>query len=467
MSKSPSTAQVAQIAQPAAASKRNLIIAGAGIALVAAGAALIMILVSGPGEAKIEQQLYDDALAEARTRATPVGANDAGPIYVDLIKTANDVELAHGNAKIEADGFDTITLVDALGLFDPSAASLWPPLTEPELDEVATAIRPAIAPLLRQLQTATQATECHIPTKWYDPEDVARDLPMTGTLAVAKLGLLGALLALRDGDPDLAVERIGHTVTLGVRFAHVGTMIYGLVGIAVLTLACDAITGCAHDQRFGSDATADARLARLDEIVSKARRERASVLWSMRSEYVFFVNACESVRRDLKKDGSALAKGMTEWIINADLTRGSAMFRDLVAALELPPSEARARIAEVDAAVQADIGDASPENPKAGAVLAILIPGLVPMIDQFFELDARLDGTRIALALERERLASGTYPTALNAIAARVTPAPTDPFSNKPFIYRRTTDGYTLYAPGPNATDDNGSDDDIVIHPGE
>jgi hypothetical protein len=75
--------------------------------------------------------------------------------------------------------------------------------------------------------------------------------------------------------------------------------------------------------------------------------------------------------------------------------------------------------------------------------------------------DRILTVTRLAsavAALERHRLATGSYPKKLAELAPRLAATvPPDPMTGQPFGYRLETDGtFTLYGMGPNKKDDNG-----------
>lgn len=64
----------------------------------------------------------------------------------------------------------------------------------------------------------------------------------------------------------------------------------------------------------------------------------------------------------------------------------------------------------------------------------------------------------VACALERHRIAHGSYPETLDALASQFAAGvPLDPMVSKPFRYSRTDDGwFLLYSVGPNGTDDGG-----------
>ena len=65
---------------------------------------------------------------------------------------------------------------------------------------------------------------------------------------------------------------------------------------------------------------------------------------------------------------------------------------------------------------------------------------------------------RVAVALERYRLAHGEYPESLDALAPRfIAKVPHDVIGGQPLKYRRTSDGqFVLYSVGWNEKDDGG-----------
>jgi hypothetical protein len=65
---------------------------------------------------------------------------------------------------------------------------------------------------------------------------------------------------------------------------------------------------------------------------------------------------------------------------------------------------------------------------------------------------------RVAIGLERYRLAHGEYPESLDALAPQFfDKLPHDVINGQPLHYRRTSDGqFVLYSVGWNETDDGG-----------
>lgn len=83
----------------------------------------------------------------------------------------------------------------------------------------------------------------------------------------------------------------------------------------------------------------------------------------------------------------------------------------------------------------------------------------------YAESSARARLLAVRCAIERYRLANGARPDSLDALVpAFAAEVPIDPFDGRPLRYGARTDGgYTLYAIGPNQSDEGGSGDDLAI----
>jgi hypothetical protein len=87
-----------------------------------------------------------------------------------------------------------------------------------------------------------------------------------------------------------------------------------------------------------------------------------------------------------------------------------------------------------------------------------LLPALQSAAKKFVQGQAATDFARIAIALERHRLAHGHFPETLDVLAPKfLAKIPHDIITGKPLKYRRTDDGnFILYSVGWNETDDGG-----------
>ena len=75
---------------------------------------------------------------------------------------------------------------------------------------------------------------------------------------------------------------------------------------------------------------------------------------------------------------------------------------------------------------------------------------------------AQIDGLAIAAALEIHRRANGQYPESLESLRPYFVRLPVDPFTGKPFIYRREGAAYVLYSCGSDQKDNGGARDVII-----
>ena len=95
----------------------------------------------------------------------------------------------------------------------------------------------------------------------------------------------------------------------------------------------------------------------------------------------------------------------------------------------------------------------------------MLFPGVSPAVRRFAYAQASKDLARVAIALERYRLAHGAYPETLDGLAPQFLDRPPhDVINGEPLHYRHTADGqFVLYSVGWNGTDDDG---EVVLQKG-
>lgn len=101
-----------------------------------------------------------------------------------------------------------------------------------------------------------------------------------------------------------------------------------------------------------------------------------------------------------------------------------------------------------------EIRHRTPEN----ILETLFIPNWRNAAEKFAYAQSSANLARVAIALERYRLANGNYPDSLDAIAAQFPNGiPHDIINGEPLHYRRTDDGqFVLYSVGWNETDDGG-----------
>ncbi|MCI0492137.1 MAG: hypothetical protein L0Z07_04280, partial [Planctomycetes bacterium] len=91
-------------------------------------------------------------------------------------------------------------------------------------------------------------------------------------------------------------------------------------------------------------------------------------------------------------------------------------------------------------------------------MLAMCLPPVSAATDVEDRANCTIELTRLAAALAVYRAEHGAYPEKLDELAPGVLgELPVDLYNAKPFVYKRTDDGYLLYSAGENGTDDGGS----------
>jgi hypothetical protein len=113
---------------------------------------------------------------------------------------------------------------------------------------------------------------------------------------------------------------------------------------------------------------------------------------------------------------------------------------------KLPFEQQRPRLEKLDA-----------RRANAPTAAHKLMPATRSTIILFQKSQALLRTAAVALALERHRLAKGTWPENLTDIAPECLHAvPADPFDGKPLRYKKKAEGVVVYSIGPDGKDDGG-----------
>ena len=90
---------------------------------------------------------------------------------------------------------------------------------------------------------------------------------------------------------------------------------------------------------------------------------------------------------------------------------------------------------------------------------AMLLPALGKASPKFASFEARRQAARVAVAIERYRLAHQRLPTALNELVPQFLPElPIDPFDGESIRYKRLANGYVVYCIGTDRVDSDGAE---------
>lgn len=119
--------------------------------------------------------------------------------------------------------------------------------------------------------------------------------------------------------------------------------------------------------------------------------------------------------------------------------------------------------------LQEEIQKWSFPNKIKHALSAIALPALGSVVSKGASTQAGIDQTRVALALERYRLAHGDFPATLESLVPRFLPAlPLDIMTHQPLLYRRiSADDFLLWSIGWDTVDDGGQPADRTTKKGD
>ena len=137
------------------------------------------------------------------------------------------------------------------------------------------------------------------------------------------------------------------------------------------------------------------------------------------------------------------------------------LIRQYIDAMKLPAHQQLSRYREIAAKVD-----------KLSASFYSLTKMCTRQLEQVALIDlkytAQIDCARVALGIERYRLAKGALPKVLDDLVPRyIDEVPIDPFDGKPVRYKLTEPGYIVYSIGEDGTDEGGLEKDKVAKKGD
>ncbi len=281
---------------------------------------------------------------------------------------------------------------------------------------------------------------------------------------------LHAQAALANNDSNLALQDVQLSFRLGEALDSEQVLITYLVQIAMSHIRLIAIWDGLADHRW-----TDAQLVALDTALAREDQLK-NYLTGMRGEQVFGLQTLDQIERtrDWKSfsDTSEPSASQTFW----EAVLGNSLFRlwpkgwfaqnklsiaklhveftlravDVEQHLATPAAQRR-----MEAAFSQQFRHVNLYNLFG----AMLLPALQRCAEKAARIQAFDDLARVAIALERHRLAQGQFPETLAALEPQfIAKLPHDVITGQPLKYRREPDGsFILYSVGWNETDDGGT----------
>jgi len=270
------------------------------------------------------------------------------------------------------------------------------------------------------------------------------------------------------GDTAGAAEDIDTILRLAELTGEDPTLIGYLVRVAIQSIAFSAFwDGTAQH------AWSDAQLAAFQQRF-EGLKQRDSLVKAFRGERLFGKTTFELMREgrldpdtlgamESDESGNSFGWGLVPraWLLQNQAYH-SKVLDQVVGALQRCDPErgiaAKGSIWETERVEQTVFDTANRRFHPYRILTHMLLPSLAKV---HAKADRSLTTSRLAITvagLERHRLATGTYPKALDDLVPKWVPTvPLDPMDGQPLRYRLNADGtFTLYSVGPNHADDNG-----------
>jgi hypothetical protein len=321
-------------------------------------------------------------------------------------------------------------------------------------------------PVIEKLRQDSALTDSRFPVNYATDDPAEIMLPhLAAVKRYAQVLQLRAVAELQNGQSDKALADVKLMLRLTESVRAEPFLISHLVRIATLNIALQPVwEGLAQHQWSNVQLVElDSELAKLDFL--------ADYKFSMRGEMEFQAGIIDYLRCHPEQMSSVFGNGngvkmpLRTRILQHLIPSGWYYQSRLrcarpVVELFIPLADANRRIISPKATLHADATiQAETKRPnRYNAMEKLLLPGLGSSARRFASGQESADLARVAIALERFRLAQGDYPGSLDALEPRfIEKSPQDIINGEPLHYRRTSDGkFLLYSVGWNETDEDG-----------
>lgn len=306
----------------------------------------------------------------------------------------------------------------------------------------------AVFPLVEQ---AVEKPKCQFAMDWSKGENTAGIHYCAQTSAINQLICAQAVLEARDGDVTNSVRTLGLAYKLSGLTTKDKSTLMQFLSVTDRVIAADyALRQClAYHDLSKADAEhllkdiSRAELASLDLVLEV---ERARGIYAFKKALIYGPDyrggfADSKKLKPIKPTPSFISRVYTEEAYYLKTMRENINY------LKQPYK---------------DIADSSAlDRPEDKIKDTVVVKWVYPIFDVLSRsrerVLARLGGGSISVALSAYHKANRKYPARLSEIAGLLGgKMPVDPFSGKPYIYKRQGNGYLLYSVGPNLVDDKG-----------
>jgi hypothetical protein len=314
-------------------------------------------------------------------------------------------------------------------------------------------------PAIEQLRKDSARPYSYFPIQ-YDTEPPFEIL-LPHLAAVKQIALvlqLRAIAELQNGQTENALDDIKLSLRL-TDSIYEPFIISHLVRIAIVQITLQPIYEGLAEHKWS-----DAQLAELDKELSRLDF-LADYEFSLRGERTLAVSDIDYMRRtreiDMPDFSIKSAKVKIAWLIpSAFFYQNELTIAQMHARWTLPLVKVQTRTVSPDEVRQSGLAAKNEMNHFRfyGIFARMIFPAIADSVKRFAYAQSSTDLARVAIALERYRLAQGNFPESLDALAPQfLEKIPHDIINGEPLHYRKTADGnFVLYSVGWNERDDGG-----------
>lgn len=309
--------------------------------------------------------------------------------------------------------------------------------------------------VLKLLREATALDECRFDLKFED--GIAMQLEHLSQLRQgARLLALEAVSRTERGETDAAAESLVNGLRMGRALRTEPVLISALVRVA-----CDAIAA-RQAERWVARSIPSAKALGKVEAALAAEADPKILTNVILAERCF---GMDIYRKFALKPGGPnfneliggqppagqmLLRAVPKAYFKMDMVHYIDLMNGYVAALKKPYPESLMAGSQVGADLEKSI-------PRHYILCRMILPALGRTFSVAQRHMAAMDCTRLGLAALRYQARHGRLPDKLGALVPDFAKAlPPDPYTGKALVYRKTADGFVLYALGENGKDDGG-----------
>jgi hypothetical protein len=272
-------------------------------------------------------------------------------------------------------------------------------------------------------------------------------------LATERLLFFSVLFSAEEGDWKGAIDRLGVGLRLAPVMSLEGTQMAFLISLACANLLTQPLADICR----GRDIAA-VDLTRLIAVLEPGpRRDRLAFAW--RGERTAFVEVGAYLLQGDLGDLGSLWEGPRWWqkfaiwlarpLVKRDLRRSLPNYEFLEEQAKLPYFQCRDALRARDEDLKA--------KPWYAIASKMMIGGAEAAFMKTAKAEAIALASRTGLACRLYKSRTGRYPDGLEELVPDLlTEVPIDPFTGKPFVYRREGEGFIVYSLGSNQKDDGG-----------